>query len=140
MKLGFVDSHIGKMLVYGACGTGKSTFIDLLMENPVKEVRISTLLATRPMSMFQFDLTNEQHWVNLSPEQRKEFLAKITMHIEAELEEKSGSEEEDTSGRADRKHISRVTSPVDPCHFHHRYSWIKQRATVHYILHAEHVA
>ena len=99
MELGFVDSYIGKMLIYGACGTGKSTFIDLLVENPAKEVRISTPLATRPMSMFQLDLTNEQHWANLSPEERKKFLAKVTMHIEAELEEESGSEEEDTSGR-----------------------------------------
>ena len=105
MKLGFVDSCIGKMLVYGACGTGKSTFIDLLMENPAKEVRISTPLAARPMSMFQFDLTNEQHWANLNPEQRKEFLAKITAHIEAELEEESGSEEEGTSGKAVTKNV-----------------------------------
>ncbi len=99
MKLGFVDSYIGKMLIYGACGTGKSTFMDLLIENPTKEVRTSTPLAARPMSMFQFDVTNEQHWANLSPEQRKKFLVQVTMHIEAQLEEESGSEEEGISGR-----------------------------------------
>ena len=100
MKLGFVDSRIGKMLVYGACGTGKSTFMNLLVENPAKEIRTSTPLAARPMSMFQFDLTNEQHWAHLSPKQRKEFLAKVTTHIEAGLEEENRSEGEDTSGKA----------------------------------------
>ena len=73
--------------------------MNLLVENPAKEVRTSTPLATRPMSMFVFDMTNEQHWVNLNPKQRKEFLIKVT--IEAQLEEESGSEEEDMSGRGE---------------------------------------
>ena len=105
MKLGHVDANIGKMLIYGACGTGKSTFMDLLVANSPQSVRRSTPLAARPMSVFQCGVTKKQ-WAKLSPEERKALLIKVTMHCQAQLdqEEESGSGEEDLSSEVDTSH------------------------------------
>ena len=105
MKLGHVDANIGKMLIYGACGTGKSTFIDLLVANSPKSVRRSTPLATRPMTVFQCGVTKKQ-WTKLSPEERKALLVKVTMHYQAQLnqEEESESGEKNVSGEVHTSH------------------------------------
>ena len=101
MKLGYVESRIGKMLVYGACGTGKSSFMDLMVGNPQKNIRKSTPLAARPVAIFQLGVSNEKKWAKLSEKERKEILvqALMSMQSQQDQEEMSESEEEDLSGR-----------------------------------------
>ena len=74
MKLGHIKSDINKILMFGAPGTGKSSFTDLFVGNPPREVRISTPLAARPVTLFHVDVTGEE-WVQLSPKERKRILA-----------------------------------------------------------------
>ena len=99
MKLGFVESCIGKMLVYGACGTGKSSFMDLMVGNSPKQIRKSTPLAVRPVAMFQLDATGKKKWAKLTEKQRKEILIKSLMSAQSQQdqEEDSSSEDEEKS-------------------------------------------
>ena len=87
MRLGSVDSCIGKMLVYGACGTGKSSFMDLMVGNPPKQVRKSTPLAVRPVAVFQLGVTGKKKWTKLSEKQRKEILIKALMSVQSQQDQ-----------------------------------------------------
>ena len=44
MNEGHVTSRISKILLYGAAGTGKSSFMDLILNNPPSALRRSTSL------------------------------------------------------------------------------------------------
>ena len=74
MKDGHVDSLINKVVLYGAAGTGKSSFMEIVVDNPPPAIRRSTPLAARPTSVFQIDSTDS--WRKLTPQQRRELLAK----------------------------------------------------------------
>jgi GTPase SAR1 family protein len=80
MKDGHVDSLINKAVLYGASGTGKSSFMDFVVDNPPQDIRRSTPLTARPVSLFQVD-TNDQEWKKLSALQRKEMLAKAMASV-----------------------------------------------------------
>ena len=108
MKQGHVEANIGKMLIYGGCGTGKSTFMDLAVGNSPKDVRTSTPLATRPVSVFQLDVTGKKGWTRMSSKQRKEALVKITMSMVPEPDH-AGPEENDSIGGGDSDEEEVVT-------------------------------
>ena len=65
MKDGHIDSLIKKVVLNGAAGTGKSSFLDLIVSNPPRDLRISTPLAARPVSLFQL-ATKSDVWTKLS--------------------------------------------------------------------------
>ena len=97
MKLGYVESRIGKMLVYGACGTGKSSFMDLMVGNPPKQVRKSTPLAARPVTIFQLGVSNEKKWAKLSEKERKEILVQALMSMQSQQDQEESESEEDVA-------------------------------------------
>ena len=105
MKLGYVETQIGKLLVYGASGTGKSSFIDMMVGNSPQPVRKSTPLAARPVAVFQLGVDGKKKWVKMSEKQRKEILIKALMSVQSQGEdsgsegEDSGSEGEDLQGK-----------------------------------------
>ena len=82
MKDGHVDSLIDKVVLYGAAGTGKSSFMEIVVDNPPPAIRRSTPLAARPTSVFQIDSTDS--WTTLTPQQRRELLAKAIGQDKAE--------------------------------------------------------
>ena len=92
MKRGHIPSQISKILLYGAAGTGKSSFVDLILGNPPSEVRRSTPLAVRPVTIFHVDLTQKE-WLMLSSVDRKRIIARAMMNIQIKEEE----EEEEVS-------------------------------------------
>ena len=96
MNDGHVQSQISKILLYGAAGTGKSSFMDLVIDNPPATLRRSTSLAARPVTIFHVGMAGQQ-WEKLSPKQQKEVLVKaaISKSIQADQEGESSSEEED---------------------------------------------
>ena len=100
---GHVQSQISKILLYGAAGTGKSSFMDLNTGNTPSQTRRSTPLAARPVTVFQIDMTHLSHseWAKLTPQQRKKVLVKaaIRRRIEASQESGSGSEEAQTEAQ-----------------------------------------
>ena len=81
MKNGHVDSLINKVVLYGAAGTGKSSFMEIVVDNPPPAIRRSTPLAARPTSVFQIDSADS--WTKLTPQQRRELLAKAMMSVNA---------------------------------------------------------
>ena len=83
-----MNSLIGKAILYGAAGTGKSSFMELVTDNPPPDVRRSTPLASRPVSVFQMDVTHER-FKKLTLQQRKEMVAKAMASVEIGQEDMS---------------------------------------------------
>lgn len=110
MKLGHVQSWTSKFLMYGAAGTGKSSFMDLLIDNPPSDIRRSTPLAARPVTLFQIDVSRME-WVKLSPKEKKEMIVRAMMSIQVlpdSSSEESSSEEDSLSD----KEQPQVAEPV----------------------------
>jgi GTPase SAR1 family protein len=112
MKEGFIESLINKILLYGAAGTGKSSFMDLMIGNPPRKIRISTPLAARPVSVFQMSM-DQKKWAKLSRKERKEILIQALMSIELVnvVEVEDGEEEEEASSRSDDDAITGDLKP-----------------------------
>ena len=97
MNDGYVQSQTCKILLYGAAGTGKSSFMHIILDNPPPEIRRSTSLTARPVTVFQVN-TNDMRWIKLSPEERKELLVKAAIgrnRRQAGQERQNSSEEND---------------------------------------------
>ena len=95
MKDGHLDSLINKAILYGAAGTGKSSFMELVTDNPPPDIRRSTPLASRPVSVFQMDATHGR-FKKLTLLQRKEMIAKAMAKVET-----GQDEEEDATSDSD---------------------------------------
>ena len=95
MKDGHVDSLINKAILYGAAGTGKSSFMELVTDNPPPDIRRSTPLASRPVSVFQMDVAHER-FKKLTLLQKKEMIAKAMAKVET-----CQDEEEDATSDSD---------------------------------------
>lgn len=98
MKIGYVESEIGKILVYGACGTGKSSFMDLMVGNAPKLERQSTPVTQRPVVVFQLDNTGKKKWTKLNAKERKELLAKVLMSLQCPDDSESEDDENLNTG------------------------------------------
>ena len=76
MKHGHVKVELGKMLIYGAAGSGKTSFKELVVGNPPPSSRDSTSLAVRPTTMYRVNIEGKQ-WATLKTlSECREFLAK----------------------------------------------------------------
>ena len=93
MKSGRVKSQIGKFLLYGAPGTGKTSFMDMIIGNSPATIRRSTPLAVRPVAIYQVDMTNNTEWVKLSDEKKKQLVMRAAIGTKTESQEDSDSEE-----------------------------------------------
>ena len=90
-----MDSLINKAILYGAAGTGKSSFMELITNNPPPDIRRSTPLASRPVSVFQMDAAHKD-LKKLTFQQRKEMLAKAMASVKT-----STDREEDATSDSD---------------------------------------
>ena len=75
MKHGYVTSRITKMILYGAAGSGKTCFRNLLVGDPPPPVRVSTPLAVRPTALYRYEV-GDGELRNLSLQERKEYLSR----------------------------------------------------------------
>ena len=124
MKQGHVESQVNKVLLYGAAGTGKSSFLDVIIGNPPAKIRRSTPLAARPITIFQIDMSHKK-WGKLSPKQRKEVLVKAAMSNRSRRDKKedlipdddSNSDEEQTEENIIL--VNSNSSSQDPRHTPH---------------------
>lgn len=79
MKHGHVKAELGKMLIYGAAGSGKTSFKELFVGNPPPSSRESTSLAVRPTTMYRVHVEGKE-WATLTTlKERREFLAKASI-------------------------------------------------------------
>ena len=95
MKDGHVDSFINKTILFGAAGTGKSSFMEIVTDNSPPDIRRSTPLASRPVPVFQMDVVHKR-FKKLTLLQRKEMIAKAMANVKT-----SRDEEEDSSSCID---------------------------------------
>ena len=86
MKGGKVESKISKIVIFGAAGSGKSSFMDMVIGKLPPEIRRSTPMACRPVAMYHVNMTHKK-WVKLSPEERMRVLARATMGAKRRLDE-----------------------------------------------------
>ena len=75
MKHGYVTSRITKMILYGAAGSGKTCFRNLLVGDPPPPVRVSTPLAVRPTALYRYEV-GDGELRNLSLQERKDYLSR----------------------------------------------------------------
>ena len=76
IKNGVVESRTSKILVYGAAGSGKTSFLHLLLDEPPPTMRHSTPLAVRPVTVHQIDITNGKWKKQETIEERLHYLAR----------------------------------------------------------------
>ena len=86
MKSGKVESKISKIVIFGAAGSGKSSFMDMVIGKLPPEIRRSTPMACRPVAMYHVNMTHKK-WVKLSLEERMRVLARAAMGAKHRLDE-----------------------------------------------------
>jgi GTPase SAR1 family protein len=111
MKGGYVDSIINKIVLSGAAGTGKSSFMTLIIGDPPLDVRSSTPLAARPVSLFQINVTHEK-WRKLSRQERREILVQAMMSSMGRPSRKDSTSSDDDSTSSDEEKTVNEPVPV----------------------------
>ena len=80
MKQGYVDAFIDKMTFYGSTGVGKTCTMSIVAGEDLPDVRNSTPIATRPISMYQMQETGGK-WYKYQSKQRMRVCAHISKHV-----------------------------------------------------------
>ena len=79
MKRGVSKRVITKVLTVGVAGSGKSTFLETVMEEqpPAEEDRESTPLLKRPVQTEVVHIEDQVKWIKKTPEQKKQYIASL---------------------------------------------------------------
>ena len=93
MDKGRVKARISTVLLHGPAGSGKTCSMCLLVGEDPPPVRHSTAVAARPMRMFRFDVSRDE-WKKLSPQQRKDVLARAAKSQPLQVDRHAHSSEE----------------------------------------------
>ena len=80
MKQGYVDAFIDKMTFYGSAGVGKTCTMSIVAGEDPPDVRNSTPIATRPVTMFQMQETGGK-WIKYKSKQRMYVCAHISKRV-----------------------------------------------------------
>ena len=111
MKSGKVQSKLYRIVIFGAAGSGKTSFVDLVIGDPPPEIRRSTPMACRPVAMYHVNMTLKE-WVKLSPEERMRVLARATMGAKHRLDEVSSDSEDGSDSEKVQTEEQVSTNPV----------------------------
>ena len=111
MKSGFVESKISKIVIFGAAGSGKSSFMDMVIGKLPPEIRRSTPMACRPVAMYHVNMTHKK-WVKLSPEERMRVLARATVGVKHQLDEVCSVSEDGSNTEEVQTEVQVNTNPV----------------------------
>lgn len=84
MDRGFVEVFIDKMIFYGSAGVGKTSSMSVVAGKTPPDIRDSTPVATRPVSLYQLQAMKEV-WLKYTPKQRMALCAQISKSIGREL-------------------------------------------------------
>ena len=112
MKDGHIDSLINKVVLNGAAGTGKSSFLDLIVGNPPRDLRISTPLAARPVSLFQL-VSKSDVWTKLSLQERRAMIVQA-INIRATQAREGDTNSDDDSISGEEEESGDEPLPVKP--------------------------
>ena len=80
MKKGYVDAFVDKMAIYGSAGVGKTCTMSVVAGEDPPDVRTSTPIATRPVTMIQMQESGGK-WIKYKSKQRMWVCAHISKHI-----------------------------------------------------------
>lgn len=122
LKFGYTKAYISKMLFYGTSGVGKSCSKDVIAGDAPPDVRQSTPLATRPVTLYQLDASKEI-WKTFTSKDRMEFCAQISKSLSPQVQEgileKNSLEENtltvsvDDRTRTSSAHVHSASNPLD---------------------------
>ena len=77
MKCGFVDAFVGKMLFHGSAGVGKTCTRNIVAGEKSPDVRHSTPIATRPVTIYQMQ-SSKEIWLKYTSERRMQICAQLS--------------------------------------------------------------
>ena len=77
MKCGFVDAFVDKMLFHGSAGVGKTCTRNIVAGEKTFDVRHSTPIATRPVTMYQMQ-SSKEIWHKYTSERRMQICAQLS--------------------------------------------------------------
>ena len=80
MMQGYVDAFIDKMTFYGSAGVGKTCTMSIVAGEDPPDVRNSTPIATRPVTIYQMQETGGK-WYKYQSKQRMRVCAHISKHV-----------------------------------------------------------
>jgi replication-associated recombination protein RarA len=80
MQQGYVDAFVDKMAFYGSAGVGKTCTMSVVAGEDPPDVRNSTPIATRPVTMIQMQESGGK-WIKYKSKQRMWVCAHISKHI-----------------------------------------------------------
>lgn len=86
MKYGSLQAYLSKMLLFGSAGVGKSCTKDVVAGFTPPELRQSTPLATRPVTLYQLDASKEI-WKTFTSDNRLSFCGGIAKSLRPEEQE-----------------------------------------------------
>ena len=91
MKRGVTKRMITKVVMVGTAGSGKSTSLQTVMDEkpPAEEDRESTPLLKRPVQTEVIYIDKNVKWVKKTPEQKKQYIAKLLRARAQRLSEES---------------------------------------------------
>ena len=77
MKCGFVDAFVDKMLFHGSAGVSKTCTRNIVAGEKTPDVRHSTTIATRPVTIYQMQ-SSKEIWRKYTSEQRMLICAQLS--------------------------------------------------------------
>ena len=77
MKLGFIDLDIDKGLLFGIAGSGKTSVLAVLLGLPPPNIRCSTPLMRRPITVMFMCVNDKMEWEERTPEQMQDIVAEV---------------------------------------------------------------
>ena len=86
MKYGSLQAYLSKMLLFGTAGVGKTCTKDVVAGLPSPQVRQSTPLATRPVTLYQLDASKEI-WKTFTSDSHMRFCAGVAKSLRSEEKE-----------------------------------------------------
>ena len=105
MKKGYVDAFVDKMAIYGSAGVGKTCTMSVVAGEDPPDVRTSTPIATRPVTMIQMQESGGK-WIKYKSKQRMWVCTHISKHI-------LGKELIDTLSKLKRKVVAKSASRAE---------------------------
>ena len=114
MKDGHVEAWLGKMLLYGAAGSGKTCTKDMIAGNPPPEKRHSTGVAVRPATVYRVSVEGEECTNLTTREERKSFLARMLFSFVPDLENRIRATQQETLSSSEFSVSSKETNDSVP--------------------------
>ena len=77
IKHGSIDLEIDKIVMFGVAGSGKTCTLHVLLGKPPPDIRCSSPLMERPITVLVISVDDQLHWQEMTPQQIRQRIAEI---------------------------------------------------------------